>query len=269
MTAAKKNCVLLGDALYYPNSEQGWALSSHQTSRATSDNHRVICEDVIYEKHGFAFEQIGAYSPNCEFEANDLVAVTVDYCAREIAAVWCKRRDPSQVGDLRRDFVSWLKNTNPSISGFEEVYPAGMYPAGVYPAGKTKAKKQEEEIVVRCAFCEERSTHHVPLTRDAAAGVTAAGITLPVCEPHLLTGETYVHRLNGGGMVDSPEARAEVLRYMADFYAWAKLEEAKGVGFRTQLDRIPHTPSLEERSVATRQPVEEPTAGETPHYEWP
>lgn len=107
-----------------------------------------------------------------------------------------------------------------------------------------------------CIFCKTPS-------------VAGAG-TFPACMTHLHPAALHAERLHVGGAVDCFESRAETLRFWVAQNADAAFTKAQLVGFRTQMDAVPHPKtrtSLSRPSPST--PEEIPLAGTTPHYEWP
>jgi hypothetical protein len=92
------------------------------------------------------------------------------------------------------------------------------------------------------------------------------------CATHERAGWRLTHRLQLGGVCDTPELRAEVLRHVAADDRLLEEGKRDATGARTPLDYELTRPYQKEHPSLTDQkapPEQIPLVGITPHYEWP
>lgn len=122
------------------------------------------------------------------------------------------------------------------------------------PLAPAEEKKAEPE---RCSFCENPA-------------VVLAPNGLRTCMVHPEALGYHAERLALGGLNDSPETRAESVRFAQAEYARKDLEDAQLCGFRTKMDLVPLALTVTSLTHPKPAPPEEvPLVGTTPHYEWP
>jgi hypothetical protein len=104
-----------------------------------------------------------------------------------------------------------------------------------------------------------------------------------MCRTHERAAWRLTHILDIGGVSDTPELRAEVLRKVAESDRLLRQHQCEALGARTDRDYkttrpdvygtgIAHHASVPyPDTVATMKapPEEIPLVGSTPHYEWP
>lgn len=133
--------------------------------------------------------------------------------------------------------------------------------AVIYLADKAEedAQKKPEGS---CAFC------------PAPAEPQNPECLVAMCAAHERAGWRLTHRLDLGGVSDTPQLRAEVLRHVAASDVFLEEKKRETTGARTHRDHYDQFqtksyPSLTERQQERPPPEEIPLVGTTPHYEWP
>lgn len=118
-----------------------------------------------------------------------------------------------------------------------------------------------------CGFCPA-SGNHVARHPDCI---------VPFCSKHEREAWRLTHRIELGGVCDTPQLREEVLRHVAASDAFLREKQCEERGARTERDYVSRPTkrgkklsSLELPHEPAGKPSEEiPLVGTTPHYEWP
>lgn len=174
---------------------------------------------------------------------------------------WCRDYAVCAAGECNAaEFFHVERLSAGSVDTPETRAEARRY-AVIYLADKAEedAQKKPEGS---CAFC------------PAPAEPQNPECLVAMCAAHERAGWRLTHRLDLGGVSDTPQLRAEVLRHVAASDVFLEEKKRETTGARTHRDHYDQFqtksyPSLTERQQERPPPEEIPLVGTTPHYEWP